>query len=85
MGKREQVGDVWKLESPQEDVASEYLSDISTSALKGDKEAQNFLKKLWGENWNSIKEKLETEGSAWYVWWMDGVHGLMRKKLKRMI
>lgn len=25
------------------------------------------------ERWQSVKTKLETEGSVWYVWWMDGV------------
>jgi hypothetical protein len=33
-----------------------------------------YLRRLWdGESWKSIKEKLMTEGSVWYVWWMDGV------------
>jgi len=33
-----------------------------------------YLRKLWdGESWQDIKRKLLTEGSVWYVWWMDGV------------
>ena len=32
------------------------------------------IRSLWdGEDWKSIQEKLLTEGSAWHVWWMDGV------------
>jgi hypothetical protein len=76
----EVVGDVWKLESPKEDVASDYLSAVSEKALEGDKESQEFLKKIFGEKWDSIKEKLETEGSVWCVWWMDGVHELMKQQ-----
>ena len=39
------------------------------------------------ESWKSIKNKLETEGSVWYVWWMDGVRKFMReeKKLKKVV
>jgi hypothetical protein len=68
------MGDVWTLETPQEDIASIDLNIIADDAFKGDREAQNYLRKLWdGKNWDSIKEKLEAEGSVWYVWYMDGV------------
>ena len=43
----------------------------------------NFLKRIWNESWSSIKEKLEAEGSTWYVWWMDGVNTLEIKMRKR--
>ena len=81
------LGDVWQLESPKEKMASEDLSIISSQAIKGDRKAQGFLMRLWKESWKSIKNKLETEGSVWYVWWMDGVRKFMReeKKLKRVV
>jgi len=70
----EQLGDVWTLEAPDEEQASVDLSIVCEIALDGDKDAQAYLETLWdGESWQSIKGKLETEGSAWYVWWMDGV------------
>ena len=32
------------------------------------------LRSLWDdESWKSIVKKYETQGSTWYVWWMDGV------------
>jgi len=63
---------LWK---PQgEEVAAEALNVIVADALAGDRSAQNYLRKLWdNESWQGIKKKLETEGSVWYVWWMDGV------------
>jgi hypothetical protein len=78
--KQEVLGDVWQLETPLEEQASESLSLISGEALKGDRKAQNFLKKIFEEKWKYIKPKLETEGSVWYVWWMDGVHKFMGMK-----
>jgi len=69
---------VIQLEIPDEQVFSDVLSSIANDALEGDRREQRFLMKLWDEDWNSIKEKLETEGSVWYVWWMDGVRELMR-------
>jgi len=66
--------DVWTLETPNEEYASRDLRFIAGDALDHDRQAQNYLRKLWdGESWSSIKGKLETEGSAWYVWYMDGV------------
>jgi len=79
---REALGDVWKLESPQQYIASDSLSMIAEQAMKGDRKAQNFLRMLWdNESWSSIKKKLETEGSAYYVWWMDGINKIIREKL----
>jgi hypothetical protein len=76
------MGDVWKLETPNEDAYSDELNFIAERAISGDRKAQNFLSKLWGEKWSSVKEKLETEGSVWYVWYMDGVHELMNRDMK---
>lgn len=70
-----ELTDVWKLETPDEECAIEDLNYIIDNAMKfeGSKE-RAYLRKLWdGEPWQSIKEKLYTEGSAWYVWYMDGV------------
>jgi hypothetical protein len=80
--KMETIGDVWELESSSETVASDTLSNISALALHGDKKMVKFLEKVFKEKWNYIKPKLETEGSVWYVWWMDGVHNFMRMQMK---
>ena len=62
-------------ETPNEELAAEELQTIVDDALdEHDRKAITYLRKLWdGESWKSIKAKLETEGSAWHVWWMDGV------------
>lgn len=66
--------DIWELESPSQDIAADEISMVVDKALNHDRKAINYLRKLWdGESWESIKQKLATEGSAWYVWWMDGV------------
>ena len=63
-----------ELETPKELIASEDLNIICKEAMEGNRKTQNYLKKLWdNESWKSIKEKLNTEGSVWYVWWIDGV------------
>ncbi len=70
----QQLTDVWTLETPNEEAASVDLNFIVEAAFKHSRRAINYLRKLWdGESWQSIKSKLEVEGSAWYVWWMDGV------------
>ena len=65
--------DVWQLENQKQIVASEDLNWIIETALAGDRKLQNYLKKLWGNSWQTIKERVNTEGSVWYVWYMDGV------------
>ena len=77
---KEPIGDVWTLETPSEELASEDLGAIVSLALeKRSTWARNYLRKLWdNESWSSIKEKLLTEGSTWYVWWMDGVRAFMK-------
>ena len=79
--KDEPLGDVWELESNEEQFASELLNDLAQQALRGSRSARRQLEDIWDEDWESIKEKLETEGSVWYVWWMDGVHEFMRRFL----
>lgn len=72
---------VWELESNLQKQASEILDiDYVQPAMKGNKYSQRFLTRLWKERWSSIKKKLETEGSVYYVWWMDGVNNFARKK-----
>ena len=67
--------DVWQLENEQQTDASEDLNIIAECAYSGNKEDQGYLKTLWPEcNWQTIKKRLATEGSIWYVWWMDGVN-----------
>ncbi len=67
-------GSVWDLESSEEKSANKELCSITDHALKGNRKSQNYLRKLWdNESWKSIKDKLQAEGSAWYLWWMDGV------------
>lgn len=43
-----------------------------------------YLRLLWdNESWQSIKNKLDADGSEWYVWFMDGVrHHLVNIKDK---
>ena len=66
--------DVWTLETPDEEAAANDLNWFVEEAFRGSRRAINYLRKLWGnESWQSIKAKLQAEGSDWYVWWMDGV------------
>lgn len=69
-----QLTDVWTLETPTEMEASDDLQTIIEFALAHNRRAIRYLRKLWGgETWEAIKDKVGTEGSVWYVWWMDGV------------
>ena len=66
---------VWQLENEQQIAASEDLSCIVQDAKAGFIQQRDYLKSLWLEcSWKTIKERLNTEGSVWYVWWMDGVN-----------
>jgi len=79
---------VWQLESNKEKIASDDLNRYVALALPpyNDRHSKNYLRKIWeGESWESIKKKLETEGSTWYVWWMDGVHQHMTNHQKNVI
>lgn len=70
------MDDVWVLESREELAACDVLASIATDAFEGKEGAQSMLEDIWNESWDSIKSKLEVEGSTWYVWWMDGVRTL---------
>lgn len=65
---------VWQLENEQQIAASEDLNIIIELALASNRKAQNYLKKLWGDTWQTIKERVQVEGSCWYVWYLDGVN-----------
>lgn len=71
----QQLTDVWTLETPDEELATIDLNFIIDEAMKFRGVSERaYLRRLWdGENWQSIRAKLLTEGSAWYVWYMDGV------------
>ena len=63
------------LETPKEerysDMLSQWIQEVIESQDPSDIES---IRTLWdGESWESIQHKLNTEGSTWYVWWMDGV------------
>ena len=74
------MDDVIILESSDEEFASEDLNILVDNIF--DKRGSfgnrmliiKYLRSLWdNESWQSIKKKLLTEGSIWYVWYMDGV------------
>jgi len=54
--------------------ARDDLNRIIELALTGKRKSQNYLKKLWNNDWQTIKERINTGGSAWYVWYMDGIN-----------
>lgn len=69
------MSDVWQLENQEQIAASEELSCIAQEAITGCIVQRDYLKKLWPEcSWKTIKDRLNTEGSVWYVWWMDSVN-----------
>jgi len=69
------------IESEIEKQASDILNMLVYYAYKGNRKAINLLKNIFEEkSWKDLKEKLETEGSVYYVWWMDGVRKLIRLK-----
>lgn len=64
------------------DIVNADLSAIIDLARKPDGTAErSYLRELWdGESWASIKKKLDTEGSAWVVWYQDGLSAHTRKQ-----
>ena len=74
--------DVWKFETSDEDVAAESLNLSIEKAFEGDPNAIKFIEYIFEEPWESAKKKLETEGSGWYVWYMDGVHKYMQEMIE---
>lgn len=73
-------GSIIQLENDDESYASDVLSDMIEKARDDRrKRLRQFICSFWdNESWESIIEKAETEGSVWYVWWMDGVRELMK-------
>jgi len=67
--------DVWRLENNRQIKAIEDLSNIIDWAMDGERYSINYLKSLWPEcSWQTIKKRINTEDSVWYVWYMDGVN-----------
>lgn len=64
-----------QLETSSEEVAAEHLSSLINEAIERPNEHLiTFIRSLWdNEPWEQILKKFNTEGSTWYVWWMDGV------------
>lgn len=79
---QQEVGDVWELESEDQKLGSNILNNIYEKAKTGGTKARNILKGLWGDNWETIKDHMEAEGSTWYVWYMDGVNKLLSQMSK---
>ena len=81
METQQSLTDVWHLESATQKWAGIELADIAEAAINGNRKLQNYLKKLWPKcSWITIKERLQIEGSVWYVWWMDGVNQHLQNK-----
>ncbi len=78
------MDDVWTLESNDQLIASADLHLIADRARQFSGVSERaYLRKLWdGESWKSIKAKMNTEGSCWYVWYMDGVNAHLRNLIK---
>ena len=70
------LSNIWTLETSEQQEAIEDLNLTIDRAMKSEGMNERvYLRKLWdGESWESIKAKLLTEGSVWYVWYMDGVN-----------
>ena len=74
------MNDVWKLETSEEEEACETINFLYQQATENRRVyARNILKRLYGDSWKTIKKRMETEGSVWYVWYMDGVSKLLNK------
>jgi len=72
-----------KLESDIQDQVSEIINELYTRAIENKSVyARNVLKRCYGDSWDTIKERMEVEGSCWYVWYMDGVNEYIRLHFK---
>lgn len=71
------------LESKLQEEYAYILSErIINAEQNKDIEEINSIRQLWdNESWNSILKKFNTEGSVWYVWWMDGVNNFIHTNL----
>tara|TARA_B110000503_G_C6908416_1_gene313634 strand:+ start:283 stop:522 length:240 start_codon:yes stop_codon:yes gene_type:complete len=70
--------DVWKLESEDQEQACNTINYLYERARAGQVYPRNVLKRVFGDNWDTIKERMETGGSCWYVWYMDGVNNYLQ-------
>jgi len=75
-----------KLETDLQDQACNeinHLYDLAIANGGGSVYARNVIKKCYDDSWNEIKKKMETEGSVWYVWYMDGVNRYIQRHFIR--
>ena len=70
------------LENMEQQEAAHVLSCLINEARDGRKRGlRKFIRSLWdGESWESIIKRADTEGSVWYVWWMDGVNAFIKSQ-----
>jgi len=73
----QQLTDVWKFETPDQQNACDYMNFLYSQAIAGKASARNLIKKCYGDSWATIKERMNAEGSTYYVWYMGGVNKLM--------
>lgn len=72
--------DVCRLETNEQNCASDCINYLYEQArYHRSTYARNVLKRCYECSWDEIKEKMDTEGSVWYVWYMDGVSRLLNK------
>jgi hypothetical protein len=83
---KEIISDVWKLETPNEELACEEINFLYQQATeKKSTRARNILKKCFDSDWKTIKERMETEGSTCYIWYMDVVRVFMELERSRKL
>jgi hypothetical protein len=79
-------GDIIELENEAQHFYSDLLGALVNHAREHGEdqpELVSYLRGIWdGESWESILKKCDTEGSVWYVWWMDGVSALVEDSEK---
>lgn len=71
-----------KLEEDMQDYYSYVLDQwiLAMESSPNESEIGKIRDLFRGENWDSILKKYHTNGSVWYVWWMDAVNSLIAKK-----
>ena len=68
------MDDVWKLETPEQDKGIDYINFLYHHATEfRSVSARNFLKKLYEDSWETIKERMELRVlfgmfGIWTVW-----------------
>ena len=77
--KEENTGDVWSFESNKQSIACDIVNSIYEHAINGSTGARNVIKNCFEDDWQIIKTRFNTEGSVWYVWYMDGVNTYIKK------